>query len=177
MGLGGRKPVVKEEESKTVEISAQMQGALSFSDPVNLKISGKFTGNLTTKGTLTIGNTADVEANITGENIIIAGKVKGEVVATKMLVLMPTAMLRGNIATPKLNIVEGAIFEGSCKMSELAASDELLSTEEVAQFLEINIQEIQNLANSGKIPGIKVNNAWKFERSRIDSWAATAKVK
>lgn len=176
MGLGGKKPI-KEEESKTVEISAQMQGAISFNDPVNLKISGKFTGNLTTKGTLTIGTTADVEANINGENIIIAGKVKGEVVATKMLVLMPTAMLRGNIATPKLNIVEGAIFEGSCKMSELAASDDLLSIEEVAQFLEINIQEIQALASAGRIPGIRINNTWKFERSRVDSWAATAKVK
>src|SRR5262245_48203183 len=93
----------KETEEKSIEINAQMQGTLSFKDPVNLKINGNFNGTMETRGTLTIGDTGIVEAHITGENIVIAGKVKGDIIAKKMLVLMPTAILTGNISTPKLN--------------------------------------------------------------------------
>ena len=48
---------------------------------------------------------------------------------------------------------------------------------EVASYLEINIKEIENLANSGKIPGIKEGSDWKFDRNKIDNWAASGKVK
>ena len=55
MALGMKKPIKEQEENKTIEINAQMQGSLTFADPVNLKISGQFSGNLNTKGILTIG--------------------------------------------------------------------------------------------------------------------------
>ena len=166
----GRKPQ-KEEDNKTIEINAQMQGSLTFNDAVNLKINGNFSGKLEAKGTLTIGNTASVEANITGDNIVIAGNVRGDIAANKMLVLMPTAVLKGNISTPKLNIVEGAVFQGNCQMME-----GLLNIDEVAKYLEIDIKEIEDLANSGKIPATRNGDKWKFERVKIDQWAATGRV-
>ena len=92
--------------------------------------------------------------------------------ANRMLVLMPTAILRGNISTPKLNIVEGAVFQGHCQMSE-----SLLNIDEVSKYLEIDIAEIETLANTGKIPATKSNSGWKFERTQIDTWASTGKVK
>ena len=171
MALGVRKPIKEQEDNKSIDINAQMQGSLSFSDPVNLKISGHFSGSLNTKGTLTVGEAAIVEANIIGENIVIAGKVKGNITANKMLVLMPTATLRGDIFTPKLNIVEGAVFQGNCQMME-----SLLEIDEVAKYLEIEISEIESLALSGKIPAIKNGNQWRFERGKIDNWASTGKV-
>lgn len=166
-----KKPVNQVENPNTVEINAEMQGTLSFNDAVNLKINGQFKGSLDTKGTLTIGSKANVEANITGENIVIAGKIHGDVIATKMLVLMPTGILRGNIQTPKLNIVEGAIFHGNCTMIE-----GFLDIDEVAKYLEIDLKEIESLANSGKIPARKAGDRWKFERDKIDTWAATGKI-
>ena len=164
-------PVVDSEE-KTIEISAQMQGTLSFKDPVNLKINGNFNGTLDCKGTLTVGSTAFVEAHITGDNIIVAGKVRGDVIAKKMLVLMPTAILSGNISTPKLNIVEGAVFHGKCLMME-----DVLNVDEVSKYLEIEAPTILELAGEGKIPGIKSGDNWTFERSKIDSWAAAGRIK
>ena len=157
---------------RSIDINAQMQGTLSFKDPVNLKINGNFNGTLETKGTLTVGSAAFVEAHITGDNIIIAGKVRGDLVAKKMLVLMPTAILTGNISTPKLNIVEGAIFQGKCQMV-----DDILTAEEVAKYLEIDSPAIVELANSGKIPATRNGEQWTFERSKIDSWAASGKLK
>lgn len=158
-------------DPKSIEINAQMQGTLSFNDPVNLKINGNFTGTLETKGTLTIGSSAFVEAHITGENIIIAGKVRGDIIAKKMLVLMPTAVLNGNISTPKLNIVEGALFQGKCQMM-----DEILSIDDVARYLDLDVPTVVELASSGKIPANKSGETWTFERSKIDTWAATGKV-
>lgn len=160
-----------QDDSKTIEINAEMQGTLTFNDPVNLKINGQFSGKLSVQGTLTIGEKAKVQANIHGDNVVIAGKVHGDVVANKMLVLLPTSVLEGNIMTPKLNIVEGALFQGSCQMKEGE-----WSIEEVARYLEIDIREIENLANSGKIPGHKSGNNWSFDRDKIDDWAASARL-
>jgi excisionase family DNA binding protein len=179
MALRGRR-VQKEEtdhQEKSIEINAQMQGSLTFKDPINLRINGDFHGDLETRGTLSIGNKSRVEANIVGDNIIIAGKVTGDITAKKMLVLMPTAVLYGNVTVQKLNIVEGAVFQGYCQMMEEAQPDGLMSIDEVARYLEIETREIDQLANSGKIPGTRVGNAWKFERAKIDQWAASVKVK
>ncbi len=182
----------QQNSEKTIEINAQMQGTLSFKDPVNLQINGNFQGTLETKGTLTVGSEASVEAHIDGENIVIAGKVNGDILAKKMLVLMPTAVLTGNISTPKLNVVEGAMFEGQCKMNgpgpipstpapaqkatETTRSD-LLDVEAVAKYLELDTRSVMELANSGKIPGIKRGDSWAFERATIDNWATSGRVK
>ena len=167
-----RRDTKENPEEKVIEINAQMDGSLTFSDPVNLKITGRFSGKLDTKGTLTIGQTASVDAHIQGENIIVAGKVKGNVTARKMLVLMPTAVLTGDISTPKLNIVEGAIFQGRCQML-----DDFLNVEDLSHYLEIDNTAIEELAATGKIPAIKDEQGWKFERIKIDQWAAAGRVK
>lgn len=170
--LSRRAPAVAEPDEKTIEINAQMQGTLSFKDPVNLKVNGNFNGTLECKGTLTVGSSAFVEAHITGENIIIAGKIRGDINARKMLVLMPGAVLNGNISTPKLTIVEGAVFQGKCQMVE-----DVLDLEEVSTYLEISAPTILELASEGKIPGTKNGDDWIFERSKIDNWAAAGKIK
>ncbi len=159
------------EAEKVIEINAQMQGDLVFGDPINLRINGRFTGKLETRGTLTIGATANVEANIIGEAIIIAGRVHGNVVAKKMLVLMPTAIVHGDVSTPKLNIVEGAVFQGRCQML-----DDFLTVEDLAQYLEIEPTDILELATTGKMPAFKDGENWKFERIKIDQWALSGKV-
>ena len=158
-----REPKEAVVEEKIIEIGAQMDGALSFGDPVNLKIMGRFSGKLDTRGTLTVGPNANVEANIQGDNIIVSGRVKGNVLARKMLVLMPSAVLMGDITTPKLNIVEGAIFQGRCQML-----DEFLNINDLSQYLEIEASAIEELASTGKIPAIKEESGWKFERIKID---------
>ena len=71
-----------------------------------------------------------------------------------------------------MNIVEGAIFHGHCQMSE-----GLLDISDVAKYLEIDLREIEDLANSGKIPATRLGNSWKFERNKIEQWASAGKVK
>ena len=174
----------KHEVEKVLDVDASMQGSISFKDPVNLRINGRFEGLLNTKGNLMVGENATVNADITGESIIVAGKVTGNINALKELKLISPARVIGNITSPLLSIAEGAIFEGDCKMlskkeSEAAAhiSAPMMSSEELAKYLEVEVGVISDWVNSGKIPGMKEGDGWKFDRSRIDEWVAEGKIK
>jgi excisionase family DNA binding protein len=161
----------KKLEEKSLDVDASMQGTLTFKDPVNLRINGRFEGNLETKGNLIIGPTAIVFADIRGENISVNGRVKGKIIATERLTLLSTSIIEGDIFPTKLIIAEGAIFEGKCFMLH-----DFLNTEELARYLEVDLGSIQEWANSGKIPALKEGTNWKFERKAIDSWVALGKV-
>lgn len=161
----------KKVEEKILDVDASMQGTLRFKDPVNLRINGRFEGNLETKGNLTIGPTASVTADILGDNVIIGGKVKGKITARERLTLLPTAIVEGDIYPSKLNITEGAILEGRCSML-----GDYLNADEVAKYLEIDLNSVMDWATSGKIPAAKEGSNWKFERKAIDSWVAAGKI-
>ena len=175
MAFGEKKIPRVEATSKTIEINAEMHGTLSFRELVDLKINGQFSGSLDVRGTLTVGGRAEVEADINGDNIVIAGKVKGNVGASKMLTLLPTAVLIGNISAPKLNIVEGAIFQGNCQMTPTAAND-WLNIKELAVYLELDEASIIELVRNNKIPVVREGDILKFERSQIDAWASAGMV-
>jgi len=158
-------------EEKTLDVDAAMQGTLTFKDPVNLRINGKFEGNLDTRGNLTIGPTAVINADVIGDNIIIGGRVKGRITAKERLTLLPQAIVEGDIYPAKLNITEGAVFEGKCSMLH-----DFLNSEQLAKYLEVELSSVMEWANSGKVPASKENDDWKFERKAIDSWVASGKI-
>ena len=158
-------------EEKTLDVDAAMQGRLRFKDPVNLRINGKFEGNLDTRGNLTIGATAVINADIVGDNIIVGGRVKGKITAKERLTLLPQAIVEGHIYPAKLNITEGAVFEGQCTMLH-----DFLNSEQLAKYLEVELNSIMEWASSGKVPGNKEGSDWKFERKAIDSWIASGKI-
>ena len=161
----------KKIEEKILDVDAAMQGSLIFRDPVNLRINGKFEGTLETKGNLTIGQSAVVLADIIGDNIVIGGKVKGRITARESLTLLPTAVTEGDIYPAKLNVAEGAILEGRCSMLQ-----DFLNSEELARYLEVDMNSVMEWANSGKLPANKEGNNWKFERKAIDQWVASGKI-
>lgn len=161
----------KNVEEKTLDVDAAMQGSLIFKDPVNLRINGKFEGNLDTRGNLTIGTSAVIIADIMGDNIIIGGRVKGKITAKERLTLLPQAIVEGHIYPAKLNITEGAIFQGQCTMLH-----DFFNCEQLAKYLEVELSSIEDWANSGKVPASKENDTWKFERKAIDSWVASGKI-
>ena len=156
---------------KILDVDASMHGNLSFKDPVNLRINGRFEGNLNTRGSLTIALTANVFADIFGDDIVIAGKVKGKIKARLSLTLLPTAVVEGEIYPAKLNISEGAIFDGRCFMI-----GDFLNTEELARYLEVDMDSILDWVNQGKMPVIHDGGDLKFERKAIDGWIASGKI-
>lgn len=159
-------------EEKFMDVDASMQGSLCFKDPLNLRINGKFEGTLETKGTLTINDSASVNARIIGDIIIISGHVKGEILAKEKISLLAPALVEGTIKTSKLVIAEGAKFEGSCHMLE-----DVLSVEDLAKYLEVETSSVLEWANTGKVPAYKDGERWKFQRIKIDEWVASGAIK
>jgi len=177
-------PEVKVEKEKVLDVDASMQGTLAFKDPVNLRINGSFEGKLDTKGSLTIGQNARIEADIIGEDIIISGRVLGNVAASSRLSLTRSAHLEGDIRTPSLSITEGAVFKGKCQMDIREAglkrstiSEMLMNVEDLAKYLEVDAASVLDWAQKGRIPAEKAGNGWKFERAKVDAWIASEKIK
>ncbi len=169
----------EELHEKILDVDASMQGTISFKDPVNLRINGSFEGKLDTMGNLTIGENARVKANITGDRIIVAGKVTGDIFASQGLSIISPAVVKGNIRTPLISITEGAVLEGQLSMlgGGEAGGDELLTLKELAQYLEVEIATLDEWAAKRKIPAFQEDNTWKFRKSEIDRWIQEEKLK
>lgn len=168
-------------KDKILDVDASMQGTMSFKDPVNLRINGKFEGKLRTKGNLTIGENAVVNADIDGERITIAGRVSGDINALSELNLVSPAYVTGDVKTPLLRVAEGAIIDGHVSMvaREKAEKDltGTLTIDEVAKFLEVDKNVVVEWADTGKLPAKKDGSKWRFDRSKIEDWLASEKIK
>lgn len=91
------------------------EGKLTFEGTV--RIDGRFSGEIQTEGTLIIGESAEVQANIRASAVVVKGKVEGDVSASESLTIQSPARVTGNLATPNLMIEKGSFFEGHCSMS------------------------------------------------------------
>jgi cytoskeletal protein CcmA (bactofilin family) len=82
-----------------------------------LRVDGHLTGKVgSDSGTLIIGSTGRVDANISVAAAMINGTVNGDIIATEKVELGRTARVVGNIKSPRLVIEDGAILEGTCSM-------------------------------------------------------------
>jgi cytoskeletal protein CcmA (bactofilin family) len=82
----------------------------------SIRIEGRVSGSVHSKGDVTIGEQGVVEADIKARNVIIAGTVTGNVQATGKLTIKPKGRLTGDILTTLLEIHEGARYEGTSRM-------------------------------------------------------------
>jgi excisionase family DNA binding protein len=55
-------------------------------------------------------------------------------------------------------------------ISRQSKQDVLLSSQEVARFLNINKFTLYRLVAQRKIPAFKVGNQWRFKKSMIEAW-------
>lgn len=82
-----------------------------------LRVDGHLTGKVSSEtGTLIIGSTGRVDANISVAAAVISGTVNGDIIASERLELGRSARVVGNVQTPRIVIEDGAVFEGNCTM-------------------------------------------------------------
>lgn len=93
---------------------SRVTGKLVFEGTV--RIEGHVEGEISAQDTLIIGESAVVNATITGASVVVHGRVTGDITARKRLEIRAPGKLFGNISTPSLVIHEGVIFEGQCTM-------------------------------------------------------------
>ncbi len=181
LGKKNGSQVQKVPEKKVLDVDASFQGNLIFKDEVSLRISGNFEGRLETKGDLFIGERAVVRANIIGERITIAGDVNGDVTAASEITLTATAKVVGDIRAPQLVIERGAVLHG---MSRMLASHEkenahraiFFNLDEVSRYLSVEANLITEWVESGKLPGVRNGEEWRFDKQKVDEWIANGRI-
>ena len=47
-----------------------------------------------------------------------------------------------------------------------------LTTEEVLEYLHVNLRTVYRLIKAGKIPAVRVGRQWRFRKTDIDAWLA-----
>ena len=95
---------------------SEFEGKLVFEGTV--RIDGKFKGEIVSNDKLVIGETAEVEAEIQVDTLIVSGNVTGNLNAKGRIELQPPAKVFGNIISPSVVISEGVMFDGTCRMSQ-----------------------------------------------------------
>ncbi len=112
----------KDEINAFLGRDTEFEGKLSFAGAV--RIDGKFSGEISSSGTLIVGEGAVVKSQIHVGDMIISGEVHGDIYAENKIEIDVPGRLLGNIQTPTLVIREGVIFEGNCKMQNLRKEGE-----------------------------------------------------
>ncbi len=101
------------------------EGKLSFQDTI--RIDGDFKGEISSGGTLVVGEGARIQADIKVKSAVITGVVQGVIEASFRVELQAPGKVMGEIRTPNLIIGEGAVFEGNCVMLKKDAQAEVVA--------------------------------------------------
>jgi len=113
----------KEERDRTLkneEIIAFLGKGTEFKGVITyegtIRIDGKVEGEIVTKGTLIVGESATINAEVSAGTVISGGRITGNVRALERVQLLSSAIHSGSICTPILAIEEGVVFNGKCEM-------------------------------------------------------------
>jgi excisionase family DNA binding protein len=55
------------------------------------------------------------------------------------------------------------------------AEEHFLTTEEVLDYLQVNLRTVYRLIKAGKIPAVRVGRQWRFRKRDIDAWLNTSR--
>ncbi len=106
------------EQNPETVIATAMRVEGELKSQGNIRIDGIVSGKVHTSQDLIIGPNAQIDADLIANNATIAGVVKGNVTIKNSLTIAETGRVLGNIACSKLEIRNGALFVGNCRMQE-----------------------------------------------------------
>jgi cytoskeletal protein CcmA (bactofilin family) len=93
--------------SKGLFVKGEISGTES------LYIDGKVEGSISLPGNrVTIGRNGQVGANITAREVVVLGKVRGNVTASDRVDIRAEGALNGDVSAARISIEDGAFFKG-----------------------------------------------------------------
>jgi cytoskeletal protein CcmA (bactofilin family) len=108
----GSSPVaVPSNEQATIGKSLFVKGEVTGSE--SLYIDGRVEGTISLPGNrVTVGRNGQVAANITAREVVVLGKVRGDMNASDRVDIRSEGSLTGNVAAARISIEDGAYFKG-----------------------------------------------------------------
>lgn len=111
--------MISKKDEKTIKAymgeDTIFNGSLTFDGAV--RIDGKFEGQVKTNDTLIVGETGELNADVTAGVLVAKGKINGTIIASERVEIHSTSKIVGNIRTPSLMVEVGAVFDGHVDMT------------------------------------------------------------
>jgi cytoskeletal protein CcmA (bactofilin family) len=85
-----------------------------------VRIEGRVRGTVRVGSQVLVAQGAVIEGDLHTQEAVIAGQVSGAIHARERVELQATAMVAGDILTPRISIIEGARITGEVKMDSNA---------------------------------------------------------
>ncbi|HEU4416706.1 MAG TPA: polymer-forming cytoskeletal protein [Candidatus Angelobacter sp.] len=102
--------------------SVQIRGELTGSE--DLYLDGEIEGTIDLRDhSLIIGPNGKIKAGITARDLIVHGKVEGNIAATGRVELRKSCTLIGDVSTQRIVIEDGAFFKGAIDIKEQAKAE------------------------------------------------------
>ncbi|KKO51023.1 bactofilin family protein [Paenibacillus sp. DMB20] len=112
--------------STLISQGSQVEGSLHCE--ADLRIDGDFNGTIESQGNVTIGESAVTRSNISAKEIVIAGKVYGDISAAGKLTITPTGQMYGDVTASSLIIMEGGVLNGASRMEKTPSEKNTVET-------------------------------------------------
>lgn len=96
----------------------EIKGSLKFSH--DMIIDGKIEGEVSSDGSLTVGENATIKGEIKTRAVTIFGKVEGNITVVERCELKANSVLVGDVSASTLSIEEGATFMGRSQVGKVA---------------------------------------------------------
>ena len=106
-----RNAVLNTQEQATIGKSLVIKGEVTGSE--SLYIDGKVEGSIQLPGNrVTVGRNGQVSANINAREVVVLGKVRGNLNASDRVDIRNEGSLTGDVVAQRISIEDGAFFKG-----------------------------------------------------------------
>ena len=114
-------------DQATIGKSLVIKGEVSGSE--SLYIDGRVEGSINLSGNrVTIGRNGVVAANINAREIVVLGKVRGNLTASDRVDIRSDGSLTGDVVAARISIEDGAFFKGGIDIRKAGAKPEEVKT-------------------------------------------------
>src|SRR5262245_31482673 len=94
-----------------------ISGELTSGEDITLQ--GRVTGHVMVKDALlTIGEQAQLKADVRGLRVLVKGRLKGSIVASERIELAPGATVEGSLSANRIVLTDGTQFNGRIDMDQ-----------------------------------------------------------
>jgi cytoskeletal protein CcmA (bactofilin family) len=119
-------PAIRAGNAKTDQAvigkSLYFKGEITGAEP--LFIDGKVEGSINLPGNrVTVGRNGQVGANISAREIIVMGKIRGNITASDRVDIRAEGALTGDVAAARISIEDGAFFKGGIDIRKSEAKE------------------------------------------------------
>ncbi len=110
LGLTGQSDQRPENKESFIAPDLVIEGKIEGTGHV--RVAGRFKGEISVKGDLTIEQGAHVSGEVRAENVVLRGKVEGNIQANSQVQLLEPGVLIGDLKASSLTVAAGSCMRG-----------------------------------------------------------------